>query len=52
MWPATAFSVTRGSIQEILSNLKFPPTYHVNVSAEANLNQELLPFPSPCFYPH
>jgi len=28
MWPATAFSVARGSIQEPSSNLKFPPTYH------------------------
>jgi len=26
MWPATAFLVARGSIQEKSSSLKFPPT--------------------------
>jgi len=41
---ATTFSVARGSNQEICSNLKFPPTYHSNVSAEANLNRDLLLF--------
>jgi len=28
MWPTTAFSVTRGSIHELSSNLRFPPTHH------------------------
>jgi len=28
MWPATAFLVARGRIEEKPSNLKFLPTYH------------------------
>jgi len=28
MWPATTFSVARGSIQEICSSLNILPTYH------------------------
>jgi len=44
MWPATAFLVVRGSIQKS-SNLKYSPTHHSkNVSAEANLNRDLLRF--------
>jgi len=44
-WPATAFSVARGSIQEILqiwNTLQLITTY---VSAEASLNRDLLQFP-------
>jgi len=45
LWNRDEQLAARGSIQEEPSNLKFPPTYHSNFSAEANFNRDLLLFP-------
>jgi len=42
MWSATAFSVARGSIQEILQMWNILQLVTVNVGVEANLNLDLL----------
>jgi len=42
MWPATAFTVARGSIQENLQIWNILQLITVDVRAEANLNWDLL----------
>ena len=42
MWPATAFSVARGSIQENHQIRTILPLITVNVSGEGNVSQDLL----------
>jgi len=41
MWPATAFSVARGSIQQKSSSLKFPRAYHSKCSCSGYLKPRL-----------
>jgi len=39
-WAITAFSVVGVDIQKKSSNLKLPPTFHSNCSAEARYSKE------------
>jgi len=45
MWPATAFTVDRGNIQENLQIWNILQLITVNVCVEANLNRDLFQLP-------